>query len=142
MKKYKIYFLISLFIVVAFTFAMSQEVHWADQKTGTWDIVLHYENGVDLIPPEYLPVSYRAWLADWDGTARISATERVVGETTELQFVYTIPDGIDDPGIQSIIYYAGFTATSTIEWGSEQPIPFLFGKAREPDAPHSFRVAP
>ncbi len=126
-------------LLLAFSFAMAQEVHWADQKTAGWDIVTTYVEG-DSIPSEYLPVSYRAWIADWNGSVRVEGTETMIGETTVLEFTYTIPDGVSDPGIQSVVYFGGYVATSTIEWGSEQPVPFLFGKARDPAAPGNFRV--
>ena len=135
----KLWIVVLVMILVAFSFAMAQDIHWADQKTAEWDIVTTYVEG-DLIPSEYLPVSYRAWIAEWDGSARIEGTETVIGETTNLEFAYTIPDGVFDPGAQSVVYFAGYVATSTIEWGSEQPIPFLFGKARNPDVPNNFRV--
>ena len=131
--------IITLIMLLGFSFAMAQEIHWADQKTAEWDIVTTYV-GDDLIPAEYLPVSYRAWMTEWDGSARIEGTETMLGETIILEFTYTIPDGIYDPGIQSVVYFAGYAATSIIEWGSEQPNPFLFGKAREPDAPNNFRI--
>jgi len=135
----KLWIVLLAVMLMAFSFAMAQEIHWADQKTAEWDEVTTFVEG-GLIPSEYLPVSYRAWLAEWDGSARIEGTETMVGETVELFYTYTISDGIFDPGVQSVLYFGGYVATSTMEWGSEQPVPFLFGKARDPAAPGNFRV--
>jgi len=135
----KLWIVLLVMMLAAFSFAMAQEIHWADQKTAVWDEVTTFVGG-DPITPEYLPVSYRTWLAEWDGSARVEGTETMVGETVELFYVYTIPDGVYDPGVQSVVYFGGYAATSTMEWGSEQPVPFLFGKARNPAAPGSFRV--
>lgn len=125
-------------LLVGFWFAMAQEIHWADQATALWDEVTTFEGG-EAIPSEYLPVTYRAWLAEWDGAQRIEGTETEQGDTTELFFTYTLSNGIYDPGIQSVIFYGSYAATSTIEWGSEQAVPFLFGKAQDPAAPGNFR---
>ena len=135
----KIWIVVLIVMLAAFSFAMAQDVHWADQATAEWDEVTLYwdETPIDA---QYLPVLYRTWLADWDGTGRIEVTEAQVGETYELYYTYTLPDGIHDPGVQSAIFYGSYAATSTIEWGSEQPVPFLFGKARDPAAPGNFRV--
>ena len=130
--------IVVLVLLMGFTFAMAQEIHWADQATGEWDEVTLYDDG-EIIPAEYKPLSYRAWLAEWDGSARIAGTENMVGETGELFYTYTLADGIHDPGVQAVIYYGSYAATSTIEWGSEQVNPFLFGRARNPAAPGSFR---
>jgi len=135
----KLWIVVLVMMLAAFSFAMAQEIHWADQKTAAWDEVTTYVEG-DPIPLEYLPASYRAWIAEWDGFVRIEGTETMIGETAELFYVYTIPDGISDPGVQSVVYFGGYIATSTMEWGSEQSVPFLFGKARNPAAPGSFRV--
>jgi len=130
--------IIPLVLILAFSFAMAQEIHWADQKTVLWDEVTLYWDQTP-IEPEYLPVQYRTWLAEWDGLVRIETTEIQVGETYELFYTFTLPDGVYDSGVQSVIFYGSYAATSTIEWGSEQPVPFLFGKAKNPAAPGNFR---
>jgi len=133
--------IVVVLLLVIFSVAMAQTVHWADQKTVEWNVVTNYVDG-DPVPPEFLPVVYRTWIAQWDGAARITGTETMLEEVPGLEFVYTIPDGIHDPGVQAVVHFGGYSSVSTIEWGSEQLNPFLLGKARNPAAVEGFRIAP
>jgi len=130
------WFLLIGFLFCAFAFVTAQEIDWASQNTYEWDEVTTYVDG-GIIPAEYLPVTYRPFMAEWDHVAarRVDGTEAAVGETTDLFFTYTIPYGLHDVGVQAVIFYGSYASTSTITWLSEQADSRVAGNARAPAAP-------
>jgi len=120
-----------LVLLMGFSFAMAQEIHWADQKTVYWDAPLTLVDG-SPIPPEDV-LAYNMYMRHEDGTEEFIETSPVI------PYVYTVPEGIHYVGVSALRYIAG-TGTpfeSEVTWSD-----FLLGYGRPPVAPGNLRIDP
>ena len=118
-------------LLFAFSFAMSQEIHWADQKTVTWDAPTLLVDGTP-IPPEDV-IAYNMYMRHEDGT------EVFVETTSNMPYTYTVSEGVHHVGVSAIRYIAGAGTPfeSEVTWSD-----FLLGYGRPPVAPVNLRVEP
>jgi len=131
----KIWIFVTVFVLIAFAVAFSQEIHWANQVTVEWDAPTLLIDGTP-IPIEDV-IAYNMYLRP-DG----ATTEPVVGTTSELSYTYTLPEGVHEAGVSALRYIAG-TGTpfeSTILWSKDADPPFLLGFGRVTQAVTGFRV--
>jgi len=124
-------------LLVGFSFAMAQEIHWADQITVEWDAPTLLVDG-NPIPPEDV-IAYNMYLRP-DG----AATEPLVGTVSGLQYTYTLPEGIHEAGVSAVRYIGGVGSPfeSTILWSLDADPPFLLGYGRVTQGVGNFRVLP
>jgi hypothetical protein len=138
----RIWIVALVLMLIGFSFAMAQQIHWANQITVTWDPPLTLVDGTP-IPAEDI-IAYNLYLRDYDEATMtpIPGTEAFVETTSLIQFTYTLNEGVWDPGVSAIRYIGGTgqPIESVIIWGSEQPSPFLLGYGRAPGVPGAFRV--
>ena len=115
-----------------FSFAMAQEIHWANQATVGWDEVVPLD-AEDII-------TYRLY-------TQLGSTEIMVDEVSALEYTFTFDtEGIYTVGVQAVRNHTNGDPeqVSIINWSDENgvwtPSPFVFGYYIAPDAPHNFRV--
>ena len=135
--------IIIVVMLVAFSFAMAQEIHWADQKTIEWDCPSFTRDGWP-IPPDAV-LATRVFLRNQDGTSErtIDEVNSVAGATE--QYIVTVPVGIHELGIAAVLYYPGSTTGIISEsklWGGSTSSPFFLAFGGPPAAHSDMRVIP
>ena len=130
----KIWILVLIVMLAAFTVAFSQTVHWADQKTVTWDAPTHLSNGNPIPPGD--TIAYRTYLKHEDDSVEY------IEETLDFPYVVTIPEGVFDFGVCAVRYIPGVSTpgVSLIIWSSDADPPFLLGNIVPPDVPGNLRI--
>lgn len=112
-------------LLFAFSFAMSQEIHWADQITVTWDAPEFLTDGTPI--PAGDAIAYNMYLRPNGET-----TEPFVATVSALQYTYTLSEGIHEAGVSAVRYIggAGSPFESEILWSLDATPPFLLGYGR------------
>lgn len=121
----KIWIVVLVVMLVAFSFAMAQEIHWADQITVAWDAPEFLIDGTPI--PAEDTVAYNMYLRP-DGTT----TEPYVSTMPDLVYTYTLPEGIHEAGVSALRYIGGVGEPfeSDILWSKDADPPFLLGYGR------------
>jgi len=127
--------IVALVLLVGFSFAMAQEIHWADQKTVEWDAPEFLIDGTP-VPPEDV-IAYNMYIRK-DG----ETTEPYTGTTPDLEYTFTLPEGVFEVGVSALRYIAGAgdPFESDITWSRDADPPFLLGYGRPPVAVGNFRI--
>jgi len=126
----KIWIVVLVVLLAVFSFAMAQEIHWADQKTVTWDAPVTLIDG-SPIPPEDV-LAYNMYMRHEDGT------EVFIETTPTMPYTYTVPEGVHHVGVSAVRYIGGAGAPfeSEVLWSD-----FLLGYGRPPAVPENIRIA-
>jgi hypothetical protein len=148
----KIWMLVTVFVLVAFSFAMAQTIYWADQKTVTWDAPITLVDG-SPIPPEdvlaynmymrhedALPTPVRGDYAtqeEYETAYTNYLADHFVETVPIMPYTYTVPEGLYQVGVSAVRYIggAGFPFESEVTWSD-----FLLGYGRVTQAVTGFRV--
>ena len=123
--------IVALVLMLGFSFAMAQTVHWADQKTITWDAPLTLVDGSPISSEDI--IAYNVYLRHED------ATVSFLEITSTIPYTVTVPEGIHYVGVSAIRYIggAGTPFESEVLWSD-----FLLGYGRSPVAPSGLSVVP
>ena len=127
--------IITLIMLLSFSFAMAQEIHWANQITVAWDAPEFLIDGTPI--PTADVIAYNMYLRP-DGVA----SEPFIAVVSALEYTYTLPEGIHEAGVSALRYIGG-TGTpfeSDIAWSKDADPPFLLGYGRTTEAVTGFRV--
>jgi hypothetical protein len=147
----KLWVFIVVVSLLAFSFAMAQEVHWANQITMFWDAPTFLADGATPIPPEDV-IAYNLYIREPGETVPDRALDpdgyqdflnnHFVSMTNETSYTFTLNDGIWDVGATALRYIGGTGGPfeSVLVWGSEATPPFYVGSGQASDAPHNLRV--
>ena len=120
--------LVVLVLLVSFSFAMAQEIHWANQITVTWDAPTLLVDGTPIPAEDVL--AYNMYLKSEDETVEFIET------VSTMPYTFTLQEGVYDPGVSALRYIggAGEPFESDITWGSASDPPFLLGYGRATQA--------
>jgi len=118
----KIWIVVLVVMLAAFSFAMAQEIHWADQITVEWDAPEFLVDGTPIpaedviaynmyLRPENAPPiperdSYDT-IEEYKEAYTNYLAEYSVGTVSVLQYTYTLPEGIHEAGISAVRYIGG-----------------------------------
>jgi len=122
--------IVVLVLLMGFSFAMAQEIHWADQKTVTWDAPTLLIDGTPIPSEDVL--AYNTYLQNYD------TDELIVVETVPtMPYTYTVPEGKFWVGVSALRYIGGVGSPfeSEVTWSD-----FLLGYGRPPAAPVNIRI--
>ena len=131
----KLMLVLTALMLCGFMVAMAQDIHWANQITVEWDAPEFLIDGTPIPAGDVL--SYNMYLRPNGAT-----TEPIVGASSVLEYTYTLPEGIHEPGVSALRYIGG-TGTpfeSDITWSKDATPPFLLGYGRVTQAVTGFRV--
>ena len=121
----KLWIVLLVILLMVFSFAMAQEIHWANQITVAWDAPGFLVDGSPI--PVEDAVAYNMYLRP-DG----ATTEPYVSTTPDLIYTYTLPEGIHEAGVSAIRFIGGVgePLESDIVWSKDADPPFLLGYGR------------
>ena len=131
----KLWSIALVLMLAAFSFAIAQEIHWANQITVAWNAPQFLVDGAPIPGDDVL--AYNMYLRP-DG----ATTEPFIEVTSTLEYTYTLPEGIYEAGVSALRYIGG-TGTpfeSDITWSKDASPPFLLGYGRVTEAVTGFRV--
>ena len=134
MKKW--WLVLTVVMLLGFSVLMAQEIHWANQITVAWDAPEFLIDGTPI--PTGDTIVYNMYL-------RINGSSSVpdpVGTTSELEYTYTLDEGVYEAGVSAVRYIggAGEPFESDIIWSKDADPPFLLGYGLPPRAPEGFNV--
>ena len=120
----KLWIVLLVIMLAAFTFAYSQEVHYGRQLTLVWDAVTHTVTGVPIEADEI--VTYQVYLQHRDTLAIFT-----IQEITATQLTFSYSKGVYVCGVSAIIEYPDGTKIENpdITWSimtdtERVPVPF------------------
>lgn len=125
MKKLSV--LIIALMLVGFSLAVSQEIHWADQKTVT---IFPPDSLVTGEPiPDFYVVTYNVYLKSEDGTGEVFIEEIPSHIPDSTDYTVTIPVGVFFFGARAVAYVPGSSVGSVGEalWSENADPPFGLG---------------